>query len=114
MDEYIVYDLRSQKEQKSLAKRKRGKKLTTQQTQSSLNRVSRPPQGRQAREPQIELKDGAHLPTLYSSPLIHQIPAATTQLRVAIPEPLKTILSLQRCEALGQQPESQESFEAIE
>ena len=59
------HNLHSRREQKkSLAKRKWGEKLTTQQTQSSLNRVSRFPQGKQAREPQIELKDGTHLPAL--------------------------------------------------
>jgi hypothetical protein len=54
--------LRNTKE--TLATRKERKKLATEQTQSSLNRVSRLPKGKQMREPQIGLKDETPMPSL--------------------------------------------------
>jgi len=73
--------LRNTKE--NLAMRKERKKLTTEQTQSSLNRVSRLPEGKQMREPQIGLKDGTSIPSL--APLTPHTPgsALTTRLRMA-------------------------------
>ena len=74
----------------------------TQQTQSSLNRVSRlPPGGKRVREPQIELKDEVLCQPLYPSPLIHRFPTLTTWLRMATPKPFKKILKMGWCEPLG-------------
>jgi hypothetical protein len=64
----------------------------TQQTQSSLNRVSRLPQGKRVREPQIELKDGTQLPALVSLTPHTPVSRPATRFRVAIPEPFKRIL----------------------